>query len=585
MAVEQFVEWFIAQIHDERVEYVSVLLGGVGFAFIVKKLTTEWTSAYRLILRFRRGLRTGGHWSTTVRLIQLMFTDRKLFGKENLTLLRRARILCEHEIFDPRPVYSWPLTPGDEKADDPLYDPAKRGSGATFADARYRADLAEWRRRMRKRMKPQGNWTILLDTPAELNEAMDAVRHYFACLQTLGLEGRESDRFICPIEVASGFATPIHLVTGLLIEFNSAWDRILQSFNTNAQQSCRYGLADFAGQDVTQIQLFSYFCWLSWGPSIPICECREWNATFSVVQFGYGDENNSIEVVGNRDEINEALAMLLERQNAQERARFNDGANPVEVQPFAGMAVPAKAIGQLRLSRSLDRHDGRDIDRLPRAALCSWAGEQGERPLLFISDIVPTNIVEEETHTQQVSRGSLTKDADASPSRYYSAYLWTAFALLEQDGQGAWMPVSEIRHGNSSWRDLFVYFEHGNLADAETCSFGKQQLARKAIAGLCEILALDPSMKRRNRFAFACAIDESGCGHKLAYPGWSGGKPMRALLGEALRERASWDPLAKEVLTNNLVRFDFFNGGDRGHPYSACNFPRLIAKHYAEMGA
>src|SRR3546814_9501077 len=93
-------------------------------------------------------------------------------------------------------------------------------------------------------------------------------------------------------------------------------------------------------------------------------------------------------------------------------------------------------------------------------------------------------------------------------SRYYSAYLWTAFVLLEDDGKDGWAPVSELRTGAASWRDLFVYFEHGNLADPETCTFGKQQLARKSVAGLCEVLALDPVMKDRHRFAFACAIDE-----------------------------------------------------------------------------
>src|SRR3546814_10863530 len=79
---------------------------------------------------------------------------------------------------------------------------------------------------------------------------------------------------------------------------------------------------------------------------------------------------------------------------------------------------------------------------------------------------------------------------------------------------------SDLRTGAASWRDLFVYFEHGNLADPETCTFGKQQLARKSVAGLCEVLALDPVMKDRHRFAFACAIDESGCGFDLAYPEW-----------------------------------------------------------------
>lgn len=585
MTAEGFFDWLLKVVLDERAEYVTLLIGALAFVLLVKKLSTEWTRAYKLVLRFRRGLRTGGHWLAATRLAQLMFTDRKLLGEEKLTLLRRARILCEHEIFDPRPTFSWPLSPGDPNSGNLLYDPRERGQGAAMARSRYRADLAQWRHRMRERMKPDGNWTIQLGTPAQLNEAMDEVGHYFACLESIGLEGRESDRFVCPIEIVTGFAAPLHLVTGLLVEFNEAWDRILLSFNTNLQSAQRYGLTGQAGLDVRQIQLFSYFCWLSWGPSIPICGCREWDSPFGVVQFGYGDENNSIEVVGKREDIDDALQDLLARQRAQERARANDGERQVNTPPFTGMAVPAKAIGQLRLSRSLGDRSEREVDRLPRAALCSWGGEQDQRPLLFISDIVPTNVVEEDAHTQDVSQGSIVKDPHASASRYYSAYLWAAFVLLEADSTGRWAPVSEVRGAGPSWRDLFVYFEHGNLADAETCAFGKQQLARKSIAGLCEILLLDPEMADRHRFAFACAIDESGCGYPLAYPEWGGGRPMRELLHEALRERATWDPVAQTVLSRKLFRFDFFNGGERGHPYSSCSFPRIIAAHYKEMGA
>src|SRR3546814_17389803 len=88
-----------------------------------------------------------------------MVTDRKLFGEEKLTLLRRARILCEHEIFDPRPVYSWPLTPEDDESGNELYDPETRSMGAMLADARHRDALADWRKRMRARVQADGNWT------------------------------------------------------------------------------------------------------------------------------------------------------------------------------------------------------------------------------------------------------------------------------------------------------------------------------------------------------------------------------------------------------------------------------------------
>src|SRR3546814_5050537 len=121
-------------------------------------------------------------------------------------------------------------------------------------------------KRMRERVQADGHWTIDLDTPAQLNEAMDAIGHYFACLVSIGLGGKEIDRFVCPIEIVTGFVAPFHLVTGLLVEFKDAWERILQSFNRNSQVAQRYGHVAQTGRAVRQTQLFSYFCCLSWGP-------------------------------------------------------------------------------------------------------------------------------------------------------------------------------------------------------------------------------------------------------------------------------------------------------------------------------
>src|SRR3546814_15732945 len=137
-----------------------------------------------------RCLHVRTHSYTNLRSSDLLrFNDRKLFGGEKLTRVRRARILCEHEIFDPRPVYSWPLTPEDDESGNELDDPETRSMGAMLADARHRDALADWRKRMRERVQADGNWTLELDTPAQLNEAMDAIGHYFACLVSIGQIG------------------------------------------------------------------------------------------------------------------------------------------------------------------------------------------------------------------------------------------------------------------------------------------------------------------------------------------------------------------------------------------------------------
>src|SRR3546814_14158294 len=95
------------------------------------------------------------------------------------------------EIFDPRPVYSWPLTPEDDESGNEFYDPETRSMGAMLADARPRDALAAWRKRTRERVQADGNWTIELDTRAQLNEAIDAIGPFFSWFVSIGLGGKE----------------------------------------------------------------------------------------------------------------------------------------------------------------------------------------------------------------------------------------------------------------------------------------------------------------------------------------------------------------------------------------------------------
>jgi hypothetical protein len=563
---------------SELLEAIAVLaLGAIAGLLIYK----EFATCYRLLRRVHANTPRGGRIQVLGTVLRLAFTDRALFSAERRTLVRRTRILSEHELFRPRPQFEWRdggIEPGDPGLWNFLLGALSRYLKAWRC---YRHALGEWREQMRGVLMLDGDWTIDIDNPALVSERMSDIQAYFECLRSLGFEGENADRFICPIEISSGFITPLHLLTGLLIQFNDKWRPILESFDRDANEGGR--ALDPAARDLRQIQLFIYNCWLLWGPSIPICECRNWAARYAVVQYGYGDENNSIEVVGKRKTIAKSLKRLMKAQIRHERAIRTVGGVHPEDRPYTGMAAPANVVGRLRLSKSLAGRRKAQVNALPTAALESWGGEQDERPVLFISEIVRTNAVEGDVVHGSAKRGRISADDRAYPSRYYSAYLWAALVVLVDTPEGP-MPPSLSRPGEPQpWKDLIPFFEHGNLADPESCLFAKRQLAAKVVAGLCAAVREWQGRPAPLRFAFACAIDEAGCGHDLAFPDWSGHARMRALIGEALRERASADETARRIVDENLLDFRHFKGSPGEHEFSACRFPAIIGKHYARM--
>jgi hypothetical protein len=88
------------------------------------------------------------------------------------------------------------------------------------------------------------------------------------------------------------------------------------------------------------------------------------------------------------------------------------------------------------------------------------------------------------------------------------------------------------------------------------------------------------------RFAFACAIDECGCGRDLAYKAWNGGTTMRQLVRETLQEGAERgnDPAYRRMRDEDILTLTHFDGEADGHPYAACTLPRHIGQHYDTMG-
>lgn len=564
----------------------QVIAALVPVLLILRLAVLETHKCYLLLHRMNRGKPRGRWFRICATLIAIAIQDGTLFSSERRTLLRRVRMRAEHELFSPRPEFHWPPRTGATgvSGDHCAADTALGWRAARTAKAAYRREVADWQREM-ARIYEDSRQFITLDSPAEANAKLDDVQHYFNVVRSLNISGEEAGIFLSPLRINSGFIAPLHLLTGLLATFDDTWEPILQAFNRDSNDSAGLGMGEFS-VEVRQIQMFIYNCWLLWGPSIPLCSCSLWQGDYQLVQYGFGDENNSIEIVGEGADIRAFLDQLMCEQNAACTARLSNGENTVAPQTFTGMAIPARVVGQLRLSGSLTGGAAAAMDELPQAARDSWGRDVNERPVVFISEIFHTSAIEQTARRDRLAHGKISLDQRALPSRYYSAYLWVGFVLLGEEA-GELKPLSWLGQEQDSrpWQDFIPFFEHGNLADAESCLFAKQQLAGKAVAALASLVRRWKPDEIPVRFALACAIDECGCGRELAYPAWNGGITMRQLVRSALREGAEkWrDPAYQRLLNESIIRLDYFNGDCEGHPYSACTLPGHIGRHYDTM--
>lgn len=127
------------------------------------------------------------------------------------------------------------------------------------------------------------------------------------------IEGRADSRggvsFLCPVRIDEGFVTAAYLVNGVLSEFDNDWRYIIDGSEDDrrvlAAEVIDLGQLKsvdplHAAADLRRLQSFIWSCWTQWGPSVPVCETDKWTGVTPprsfAIQFGYGDENNSLPV-------------------------------------------------------------------------------------------------------------------------------------------------------------------------------------------------------------------------------------------------------------------------------------------------
>lgn len=363
--------------------------------------------------------------------------------------------------------------------------------------------------------------------------------------------------FISGITVQDAFIAPLHLVAGLLNRVGDEWNDIIDVYNDDLKSegdiAAGKGRAIWrrAAKDIRAVQKFTFDCWLLWGPSIPICgkDCPQHKAPHISIQLGYGDENSSLEIIGKHAQIEELVESLAPEREGGE------------------LAVNVKATGWISHSECYSREEKVEMSNTIRD---SWRSDDNGRTLLLLA--------------KGDREGSIEPASD--PSRYYTAYLWICFVMLrERDGE--WAPVYagvkdedaaspalEDDVSSKPWLDLIPFFEHANIADAKAYRFLKRQLVRKSLGGLSRFVEDwkrdHPGEAYPLRFAYACAVDDSGCGNELKFSVADNDDDMRNMIDEMVAggEYAN----LTDVLEMGHYQSD-------GNPYSSCKLPRAVGKY------
>ncbi|GFO62804.1 hypothetical protein M1B72_19595 [Geomonas paludis] len=374
-----------------------------------------------------------------------------------------------------------------------------------YDDTAYRQEVAEWKRSTRAKfgalkIKEREPVIEVVDV-FRLNdeETKDGIKQYLLAVSELRLSLDEQASFLCSVKIEHGFLLPLNLLAGLMSRFADDWDPIISCYDRMANRA-------FSPQQMTIFNL-----WLLWGPSVPICSCDQWNGPVTL-QYGFGDENNSVRVRV-RDERKEQLLADLRKAVA---ARSST-AHPALHASITGRLWPPSSFFQ--------------------GEIC---GAQQE----LLNPDREAFILEYEGHS--------VIGNPASSRLFYTGYVWALFVVGREQ-----KPTGE-QVCQEPWLHVIPFFEHGNIVDESCYNMAKLQLALKVInfVKTSGHLEADPGLAPL-RLWYVCALDDSGCGRDIEVV--PKGKSIRGILDELLSE-SEHRPLKKRIITDDRGYCQFLSG-------------------------
>jgi len=408
-----------------------------------------------------------------------------------------------------------------------------------------------------------------IDTPAELDQEhrRDRIRQYFESLERLS-DAAEDDfsTFLTFVRISNGYVAPTFLIMGLMSRFGSDWQPIINNYRATLREgsTARQG-GEGPTETLEELRSFQFNCWLLWGPSIPLCTCSEWdepgqNHTAGpphlVMQYGYGDEANSVDFLIDSPSALTAYENWLEgTENAPIGQPRHVGAIPGAIigRIMWGPLIPKEMLGQTQIPAihgQAGRGDG---------------GSDG-RVVLHFERRIPV------------------EQGDLAASNYYSAYVWVMFALVREDGT----PFHQ-----KSYRNLLPFFEHGNIADATTLQTIKENLVAKCLSAISEIIqrAGDDAVF----LEYVGASDHSGCGSEIRFP------PSQPRMAEASLDGGDRPPRILSLLERNRDYSPIFMNPQfgrrlrlpagaeaetaQGGRFSSCHLPEIVDEFVADIQA
>ena len=447
------------------------------------------------------------YWQALITLSGIL-----LRGFQTRSLHKAARLRIEIELLNPVPERPLRLDFGSEEE----YSDAQK---------KWRKDRKEWQEQKKKLLhalvyEEESDRSIDVDTCAPLIDN-DGIDRYFSALVSQRQFANEPG-FLAKVTIRSGFAAPLHLLSGVLARYEEDWQPIVEEYGRSVIRSddpLRYSQA-------RSVQSFIFDCWLLWGPSIPICTCPEWHGEVAL-QYGFGDENNS----------------LVLRCSSPEILRTLGAANHEQLD---GLAVQTRVSGKLTWGPSLG-----DSGFCP-AQRAIWHDKR------LVLDITK--------EANGIRRAGGTEEQVFA--LYYSAYVWIVLVMCAVDDGQPGDPLNP----DHPWQDLIPFFIHGNIADVETYDFYASQLARSALNGALQLLQSDEDLALR----FACSTDETACGYEVLYS--ISTKTIRQKMIEFVKKADEEDQHVLDRLDLTYEPTDLFKEGD----YSACALPSIVNDYYNE---
>gem|GEM_PF-2348877 len=567
-----------ALFHDYVISPASLLQRIVGFLALLGTVAAAWKS---LILLWNfvqdihsswkvlgdlcegRSVRFLATLSEFVKCLLLALRVGPLQMLQGFRFFDVARLCVEFDLVNPRSECS------DEpelEASNPTDDKAaidRRRARWEMAQKVHKARLSlynGWPTHRRKilaaymRMSKEGKYTeVEVSNIFHLMQNIERIKAYFEVL-TRRKHDRNPERFLLAVKVECGFVAPLHLIAGLMSRFDEDWEPVMADFGIEiGRQTPAQVLSGdvFVNVEVPKVlrsyQMFIFDCWLLWGPSIPICTCKRWSGDHVALQFGFGDENNSLPL------------LQVEATEANETARFAELRRDVLDRPLA------------KYCSVTVRPCGSQVEALQVGkSLCTCQSD------IRTKDMGPGIVLDYVSHVQGA--------ADTVASGYYSAYLWAMFIICKVPQSGG-PPQPVFGTDSHPWLGMVPFFEHGNIADAVTYRGMKLQLAGKILGAISRLYQDCGGDAADLRFCYACAIDDPGCGMEsdIRTPrafGESNGDTIGRTLSGMMKEMLAEDRF-KDI--HDKVIFD--NAWQTRHSryFSACHLPDVVRNYYEHL--